>query len=145
MGKIGKFIVQQHQSQIGKGEYHMSSPFAITAATNAVSLENNHKGQALFTVSNTTTKTLHSRAYIVSQPEIAASWLILQGEAERDIAASGSQQYSVLVVVPPSIQAGDYTFRLNVVNQANPDDDFSEGPTVKFSVAVPTPVKKPPF
>lgn len=120
----------------------MSSLFAITTATNTVPLDNNQHGQTSFTVSNTTAQTIHSRVHIVAQPETAAAWLTLQGEAERDIAASGSQQYTIRITVPMNSPAGDYTFRLNVADQANPDDNFGEGPTVKFTVAAPTPAKK---
>jgi hypothetical protein len=49
----------------------------------------------------------------------------------------------VQITVPPGASAGDYTFRLDVVDLANPDDNFSEGPTVKFVVPAPVPVKKP--
>lgn len=120
----------------------MSSLFAITTATNTVPLDNNQQGQTSFTVSNTTAQTIHSRVHIIAQPEAAASWLTLQGEAERDIAASGSQQYTIHIAVPTNSPAGDYTLRLNAADQANPDDNFSEGPTVKFTVAVPTSAKK---
>ncbi|GCF09779.1 hypothetical protein [Dictyobacter arantiisoli] len=120
----------------------MSSLFAITTATNTVLLDNNQQGQTSFIVSNTTAQTIHSRVHIVAQPEACISWLTLQGEAERDISASGSQQYTIHIAVPTNSPAGDYTFRLNAADQANPDDNFSEGPTVKFTVTVPDPVKK---
>jgi N-acetylneuraminic acid mutarotase len=121
----------------------MSSPFAITAATNTVLLDNNRQGQTSFTVSNTTPHTIRGRARIVAQQTTGASWLMLLGEIERDFPGSGSQQYVVQITVPPGASAGDYTFRLDVVDLANPDDNFSEGPTVKCVVPAPVPVKKP--
>jgi hypothetical protein len=121
----------------------MSSPFAITAATNIVLLDNNRQGQTSYTVSNTTNHALRGRAHIVAQQATAGSWLTLLGESERGFASSGSQQYVVQITVPPAAAAGDYTFRLDVVDLANPDDNFSEGPSVKFVVPAPVPVKRP--
>jgi len=121
----------------------MSSPFAITAATNTVLLDNNRQGQTSLTVSNTTPHAIRGRAHIVAQQTTAGSWLTLLGETERDFPGSGSQQYVVQITVPPGASAGDYTFRLDVVDLANPDDNFSEGPTVKFVVPALVPVKKP--
>src|SRR5437660_7327582 len=113
----------------------MPSPFAITAATNTVPLDSNRQGQTTFTVSNTTTQAIRGRGHVVAQSANSSPWLKLLGEAERDFAASGSQQYVVQISVPASASAGDYTFRLDMVDVANPDDNFSEGPTVKFVVA----------
>src|SRR5258707_15799919 len=100
----------------------MSSPFAITATTNTVSLDSNRQGQVSFTVSNTTTQLLRGRAHVVGQPATTEPWLKLSGEPERDFASAGSQQYVVQLSVPPSASAGDYTFRLDVVDVADPDD-----------------------
>jgi hypothetical protein len=121
----------------------MSSPFAITTATNTVSLDGNRQGQTSFTVSNTTGHAIRGRTHLVIQPSNAEPWLRMQGEEERDFANAGSQQYVVQITVPPATAAGDYTFRLDVVDLANPDDNFSEGPTVKFVVPAPVPTKKP--
>ncbi|HZU69826.1 MAG TPA: hypothetical protein VFA09_21315 [Ktedonobacteraceae bacterium] len=121
----------------------MTSPFAITAASNTVLLDNNRQAQTSFTVSNTTSHTIRGRAHLVVQPSSAEPWLRMQGEAEREFAASESEQYVVQLIVPPGVPAGDYTFRLDVVDLANPDDNFSEGPTVKFVVPAPVPAKRP--
>ncbi len=120
-----------------------SSPFAITAATNIVSLDNNRQGQTSFTVSNTTGRAIRGRAHVVVLSAAAGAWVTLVGEAERDFASAGSQQYAVQITVPPSTPVGDYTFRLDVVDVANPDENFSEGPTIRFVVAAPPPAKKP--
>ena len=121
----------------------MSSPFAITAATNTVLLDSNRQGQTSFTVSNTTGHAIRGRAHLVIQPSSAEPWLRSQGEAERDFANAGSQQYVVQIAVPPGVAAGDYTLRLDMVNVANPDDDFSEGPTVKFMIPASVQTKRP--
>ena len=123
----------------------MANPFAITAATNSVSLNSTRQGQASFTISNTTTQHVRSRARVVAPSATAESWLKLLGEAERDFASQESQQYIVQIAVPPNAPAGEYAFRLDMVDVANPDDNFSEGPTVKFIVPVIAPPARKPF
>jgi hypothetical protein len=123
----------------------MSSPFAITVANNTVPLDKDQKGQALFTVSNMTSHVIHSRARIVSSSEAIASWLTLEGEAEGSLPAAGSQQYTVHIAAPPKSQAGEYTFHLNMVDLSNPDDNFTEGPTIKFVVEAPSAPASKPF
>src|SRR2546426_10886256 len=100
----------------------MSNPFAITAATNTVLLDSNRQGQTSFTVSNTTSQTIRGHARLAAQPTATESWLTLRGEAERDFARDESQQYAVHIAVPPTAPAGDCTFRLDMVDLANPDD-----------------------
>lgn len=121
----------------------MPDSFAITVATNNAVLDSVRQGRTSFTVSNTTARGARARARIAAQPASAASWLTLLGEAERDFASDGSQQYTVQISVPPTAPPGSYTFRLDMVDLANPDDDVSEGPTVRFVVEPPVPVKKP--
>src|SRR5579885_1718060 len=121
----------------------MTSPFAITAATNTVLLDNNRQGLTSYTVTNTTSHAIRGRAHIVALQTTSVPWLTLVGRTEREFAASGSQQYVVQISVPPGAAAGDYTFRMDMVDLADPDDNFSEGPTVKFVVPAPVPVKKP--
>jgi hypothetical protein len=120
----------------------MPSPFAITTTANTVPLDGNRQGQASFTVTNTTPNTIRGRAHVVAQPVAAEPWLKLAGEAERDFANAGSQQYVVQIAVPPSTSSGDYTLRLDMVDVANPDDNFSQGQPVTFMVPVPPP---PPY
>jgi N-acetylneuraminic acid mutarotase len=122
----------------------MTSSFAVTTTTSSISLDKNRQGQIAFTVSNTTVRTVRGRISAVGKPAQAGSWLSVQGQTERDFPGSSSQQYIVQLTVPASAPSGDYTVRLDVANVADPDDDFSEGPTVKFSVvAAAAPVKKP--
>ena len=123
----------------------MSSPFAITTTTNTVSLDERRRGQTSFTVSNSSKSVIRGHANIVAQPSSAASWLTLLDEAERSFAGAGSQQYAVQIAIPANAKAGEYTFQLNVSDLANPDENFSEGPTVRFTVEESTAPQKKPF
>src|SRR5258708_6896487 len=126
----------------------MSSPFTITTTTKRVSLESKRQEQIVFTVENPTGRTIRGHARIVVQPALAQDWLELKDEAERVFAGansqrgSSSQQYTLQIAIPANAPAGDYLFQLNVVDLADPDDSFSEGPAVTLTVAAPVVVKK---
>lgn len=121
----------------------MPSSFAITTAANSTPLASNRKGQTVFTVSNTSVRALKGRARLVPDSAAAASWFTLTGEAERDFSVNGTQQYMVQITVPPTVAAGSHTVRLDMVGVDNPDEDFTQGPSVTFEVPAPLPVKKP--
>ncbi len=121
----------------------MSGPFAITAATSSVRLDANRRATTAFTVSNTSGIPVRGRARLVPQDPAAQGWLTLIGEAERNFSTTGTEQYTVQVVVPADAAPGRYIFRLDVVGVVNPDEMFSEGPTVTFEVGGSKPQKKP--
>ncbi len=121
----------------------MPSLFAITTAANSVPLDGNRTGRIVFTVSNTSVRAVRGRARIAPDGSTAATWFTLTGEAERDFSVNGTQQYAVQIAVPPTVAAGNYTVRLDMVGVDNPDEDFTQGPSVTFAVPEPLPVKKP--
>ncbi len=121
----------------------MPSLFAITTAANRVPLDGNRKGQIIFTVSNTSVRAVRGRARIAPDGSAAATWFTLAGGAERDFSVNGTQQYTVQITVPPTVAAGNYTVRLDMVGVDNPDEDYTQGPSVTFAVPEPLPVKKP--
>ncbi len=121
----------------------MPSLFAITTAANSVPLDGNRQGQTVFTVSNTSVHPVRGRARIAPDGSAAASWFTLTGGAERDFTVNGTQQYTVQIAVPQTVTAGNYTMRLDMVGVDNPDEDFTQGPSVTFAVPEPLPVKKP--
>ncbi len=121
----------------------MANPFAITTTATAVPLDTGRQGRLSFTVSNTSGRPIRGRARLVPANPAAASWLSLQGDAERDFPAAGTQQYTVQILVPPTGPAGSYPFRLDVVGVDNPDEELTQGPSVTFTVPEPAPPPKP--
>jgi len=121
----------------------MPSSFAITTAANSTPLDGSRKGQTVFTVSNTSVRPLRGRARVTPDSAATATWFTLTGGAERDFTVNGTQQYAVQIAVPPTAAAGTYTVRLDMVGVDNPDEDFTQGPSVTFEVPAPLPVKKP--
>jgi hypothetical protein len=121
----------------------MANPFAITAASNSVSLRNDRTGQAAFTVFNASGRPIRGRARIVAEDPTAEPWLSLVGDAERAFGIAGTEQFVVQIEAPPTAPAGAMRFRLDMVDVENPDENYSRGPTVTFQVPEPVAAPKP--
>ncbi|MPZ48141.1 MAG: hypothetical protein GEU75_02320 [Dehalococcoidia bacterium] len=121
----------------------VSSPFAITAASNSVRLDAARKAQTAFTVTNASGRTLTGRAILQPVAADAAGWFSLAGPAERPFAPNEVFQYSVNISAPPDAMAGPQVFTLNMVDVANPDEFFSSGPPVTVEVPEAAPGVKP--
>jgi hypothetical protein len=113
----------------------MPGPFTITAATNSVQLDSNRQGEATFTVFNGSGRPLRGQARLKAEDPAATGWLSLAGEAERDFDIAAAQQLTVQIQVPPDAPTGSYPFRLDMVGVENPDELYTEGPTVTFQVS----------
>ncbi len=117
--------------------------FAVTAAAGTITLDAQRRGEAVFTVSNAGGRPVRGRARLGIDPPAAPAWFSLAEPAERDYAAAETQQYTVQIKVPPEAPAGQYHFRLDMIQVANPDEDYTQGPAVVFDVPVAAPVKRP--
>jgi hypothetical protein len=123
----------------------MPTAFTITAANNALNLDAQGRGETAFTVSNSAKRPLRGRARIIPLGAAKADWFSLDGEAEREFPADGTQQFTVRVAPPADAPPGKQSFRLDAAAVDNPDEWFAEGPTVGFEIKPPppAPVKKP--
>jgi hypothetical protein len=117
--------------------------FTITAASQKVGLDSSGTASAAFTVTNTSGSAIKGRLIVTPNDPAKPEWLSLQGEPLRDFAPSAAEQVTVALKLPPAAPPGDYSFRLDAVAEDNPDEDFTEGPSVAFTVAAPAPKKKP--
>jgi serine/threonine-protein kinase len=108
--------------------------FAITAARETVTLDNEGRAEVSFTASNTGPKSIAGRVTLVPLGSAKAAWLNLDGEQERNFAKGEAHQLTVRIAVPPGTPVGKYSFRLNIISVENPDDEFTEGPSVSFEV-----------
>jgi hypothetical protein len=122
----------------------MSSTFSITAASNNIAIDRQQPTTSVaYTVSNASGQEIRGRASLASMPANAPhlSWLAIEGESERPFPIGATEQLRVSIHVPPTAAPGNYTFRLNMIATHNPDETFTEGPTV--TVTVPEPVPQP--
>ena len=123
----------------------MPSPFAVTAASNSVSLDAKRHGEAAFTVFNSSGRPIRGRVRLVPESPEAGRWLSLAGVAERDFSIAGTEQYTAHIAVPGDAPPGNYGFRLDMVGVENPDELFTQGPTVSFEVSGAAPAKAFPW
>jgi beta-lactam-binding protein with PASTA domain len=112
----------------------MPGPFTITAATHNAHVDATRRGEAFFTVFNASGGPIRGQAQIRTEDPAAAAWLSVRGDAEWDFDVAGTQQITVQIAAPPDAPAGRYPFRLTMVGVENPDELFSEGPSVTFDV-----------
>ena len=144
----------------------MAKSFVITTtATEVLRADSKSHAEAGFTVTNTTSRAVRGLARVRPLGDTKQQWLNLQGEAERDFAPGATQQFTVSFDGPrlepaPATAAGTsapppgalpapgarkYPFRLDVESALNPDEDFTEGPTVTVEMVPPTVAPKAKF
>ena len=117
----------------------MAMTFAITtAATEIVKADSGGHAQAVFTVTNTSGRPVRGIARPQAIGDTKQEWLSITGDTERDISGGATETVTVKfdAVGAP---AGKYPFRLDVSSAKNPDEDFTEGPTVNVEVAAAAP------
>lgn len=123
----------------------MKSAFDITTTTEQITADNG-KATMVFTVTNTSSKGVRGVAKIKPLDNTQRDWLKLEGESERDFSANGTQQFTVNFNKPEVEAAAkeeskeetkeetketqSFPYRLDVISSINPDEDFTEGPTV---------------
>src|SRR5262245_45050431 len=115
-------------------EIEMKRVFAITTANETARLDSGGKGEVAFTVTNSATRPIRGQLRIKPLDSTKADWLSIAGETERDFSLNATQQVAVKISVPAGTTAGKYSFRLDAVSVANPDEDYTEGPTVAIEV-----------
>jgi eukaryotic-like serine/threonine-protein kinase len=116
--------------------------FTVTAAGDKVTLDDSGEAKASFTVTNTTPQA--RRGHLVARPREPAKpdWFAVAGESVRDFGPNGAERVVAQLKVPPDSTPGSYSFRLDAISEADPDEDFTEGPTVAFQVPEPPKKKK---
>jgi beta-lactam-binding protein with PASTA domain len=121
----------------------MPSLFHFSPVPPRVSLNAQRKGEASFTVSNASGKPIRGRARVRPQSPAQEAWFILTEERERDFDATSTAQYTVQIDVPGDVPAGTYTFRLDVMEVEEPEENYTEGPTVTFELRAAPPPSRP--
>jgi PASTA domain len=112
----------------------MTSIFAITTTTATIPLNATGQGEVAFTITNNSGRSLQGQVKIRPQTPTDQSWLTLAQDTFLDFPKNATHNTTVQVKVPPGTAPGKYTFRIDVVSTAKPDEDFTEGPLVAFDV-----------
>ena len=116
--------------------------FTVTAAGDKVKLDDSGEAKASFTVTNTTPQAVQGQLLARPREPANAEWLTLAGESVRDFGPNGAERVVVELDVPPGSAPGSYSFRLDAVSEEDPDEDYTEGPSVAFHVPEVTEEKK---
>jgi len=109
------------------------SPAQLELRNQAVNGKPCRVATTTFTVTNKTAQALSGRFKITPQGDAKAEWLALEGEKERPFGPSETQKVNVNVSLPGDVPAGEYKFRLVVMNVNDPGNDFTESAVVTFS------------
>lgn len=109
------------------------SPAQLELRNQAVNGKPYRVATTTFTVTNKTAQAISGRFKIAPQGDAKAEWLQLEGEKERPFGPSETQKINVNVSLPGDVPAGEYKFRLVVMNVNDPGNDFTESAVVTFS------------
>jgi hypothetical protein len=111
-----------------------------------VNLDINRTAVVEFTVKNNTRRRTRAEAKIIPVPadSAAAAWLSLpppEGTTDaananfREFEIDGTQKFNVKIAAAADAAPGTYTFKLNVADEIEPDENFVVSPDVSFTVA----------
>ncbi len=92
------------------------------------------KGTIAFTVTNTATRTVDGTTLVKAQAPALADWFTFAEGATRTYGLGAVESVAVNVAAPVGPAAATYTFRLDAKAEDNPDEDYTEGPNVQFTV-----------
>lgn len=123
-------------------------PTSLTTVESGEGAQRFRQGKLQLTVRNVADRTQTARISVEpSDGDVA--WFAIEGAAptalqfvEKDFDAGVTQTVAVTVKVPPDAAPKTYSFRVKVTAEADPDNDFTEGPAV--SLVVPPLTVKPP-
>ncbi|HEY3290885.1 MAG TPA: hypothetical protein VGK87_12210 [Anaerolineae bacterium] len=117
--------------------------------SNTIILDATRKGRVQFTVNNVSGRPLvRVASRVTALPDAAAAyakWLSVEPSGFREFKISDSLQYTVQINVPSDGAAGNYAFRLDIWDDANPDDTLMNGPSITFTVPAAPPKPAPAF
>ena len=120
----------------------MARLFDITTTSDTASTAPAGTVRLVFTVTNTTQRPLKGSLRVKPLDSGQASWLAIEGEAERDFPPGLAHQVEVTAKVPAGTAASKFRVRLDALSVTNPDDDFTEGPAVSVTVVAGKPDDK---
>jgi hypothetical protein len=110
-------------------------PFEVTIPNTSVNLGPAGKTDLTFSVSNVSGRASRANFVLLPDDPKTASWLTLKVPPSYDFTKEGATtQVGVTIASPPGAAAGTYTFKLRALSSERPDDDFTDGPTVAFTL-----------
>jgi hypothetical protein len=115
--------------------------FTITTPSTAITLDDEGRGSATFTVANQSGRSLSARAAVTPVAPAVLDWFTIEPPGPvRDLPKDGSETYTVHVTVPSGTEKGPRSFRLDVASVDRPDEEWAHGPVVGFDLSVGAPI-----
>jgi hypothetical protein len=121
----------------------MAKWFNVTLAQGMsnVKLDSMGRASVQYTAKNVSAAPVDGRAVLVSLPHtnppagvVEKGWVKIDGSEQRHFDKDREEVFVAKIAVPPKSPPGDYTFRLDVVSVAKPDEGDS-APAVAFKVS----------
>lgn len=112
----------------------MASSFAVTTTTGSINIGSGRQSSVSYTVTNRRGGPCRGRVSVVALEGAQQDWFWIPGEIERPFQTGETHQFPVEVRIPANAQPGPYALRLDVVAEDNPDEDYTQGPVVAFTV-----------
>lgn len=94
----------------------------------------NGTASVAFTVTNTSAHAVDGTVMLVPEPPAAHEWFAFEGPATRNYQPGGVEQVVAIITPTPLTPAGTYYFRVDAFLEANPEEDYTEGPGKAFTV-----------
>lgn len=126
----------------------MAESFEIEAEETSFTFNGEREANATFVVDNVSGLAVRARAQLVPQEQAQRDWYRIEGSAERLLDTEQEQTFAVHIGLPADAPPGAYGFRFDVVDVANPDENFELGPDVIIRIPEPPPPpveEKKPF
>jgi len=110
-----------------------------------VKLDDSGGAKASFTVTNASSRAVTGELLTKPREPAKPEWFSVVGESIREFTPDAAEGVVVKLDVPPGSAPGSYSFRLDAVNEDDPDEDYTEGPFVAFDVAAPPAQRRFPW
>jgi hypothetical protein len=121
-----------------------------------IKLDSKGSATCQITVKNVSRAAIDGRAVLVSLPiarppagAVEKKWLTIDGPADRHFAVDQEEVFSIKIAVPQKkgepAPAGNYSFRLDLVNVARPDESSDQSQALGFAVVAAPPPKPTPW
>lgn len=93
-----------------------------------------HTGTVSFAVNNGTGEILEGKVSVQVEGEAKAEWFTIEGEPQRDFSTTRAETVKVNISVPAEAKPGEYSFRLLVAEESDPDNDYEISQSTAFTV-----------
>jgi hypothetical protein len=110
-------------------------PFEVTTPKTTVSLGADNKADVTFSVSNVSGRPIRANFVVLPDDPKTATWITVTGSPSFDFSNDNSlTQVPVRINGGSKTTEGSYSFKLRALSAEKPDDDYTDSPTVAFTV-----------